>query len=176
MSSSEIRDQYPSGRVKNDSKRMFVMNTMFNMAEISLVSQIIQRLEDQGKTQVNYDGVFSDIRDAIDDMHVESLDMKTTILKHPEQFIKRDPRLGLLLEKMRSDDKKVFLLTNSDWWYTSRVMTFILGSDWSSMFDAVFVDACKPRFFRDSREMIALESCGGTPCYSGGDEVRIIRV
>ena len=179
-----MRAVYPSGRVRNDPKRMFVMNTMFNLPEMCLISQMIQWFQSQPGVQKNesgvifnersftFGGMFQDLRDAIDDMHVTSLDMKTTILKDPAQYIKRDPRLAMLLERLRSNERKIFLLTNSDWWYTNNVMTFILGKEWTSFFDLVVVDASKPRFFSTTREMQRLEAATGqTPVYSGGDKV-----
>ena len=54
-----------------------------------------------------------DIRAAIDDMHVTSLKLKTTILANPAQYIRSDPRLECLLRRLGSDGQtKVFLLTN----------------------------------------------------------------
>ena len=174
MTTFEVGEAYPSGRVKNDPGRMFVMNTMFNLPEMSLVSQLIEWLqghEDAVSTETGFilqgrsytfDGMFQDLRDAIDDMHVTSLDMKTTVLKNPDQYIKKDPRLSMFLDSLKSNEKKVFLLTNSDWWYTDNVMTFILGPSWTTFFDFVFVDACKPKFFSTTRQMQRLES-GATP-------------
>ena len=46
----EIRNLYPGKRVKLDNKRMFVMNTKFQMAETSLVCQVINFYESQPET------------------------------------------------------------------------------------------------------------------------------
>ena len=112
-----------------------------------------------------------DIRAAIDDIHVTSLKLKTTCLASPEQYIKRDDRLAGLLERLRTSEKKTFLLTNSDWWYSNQVMTFLLGPGWVSHFSVVVVDACKPSFFSSSREMRRLEA--GDTVYSGGDHAKL---
>jgi hypothetical protein len=42
-------------------------------------------------------------------------------------FIVKDPLLGETLHKFRSAGRKLFLLTNSRWPYTERMMTYLLG-------------------------------------------------
>ena len=36
----------------------------------------------------------------------------------PEEYVERDSRLPTLLTHLRKNGAKVFLLTNSEWWYT----------------------------------------------------------
>ena len=114
-----------------------------------------------------------DIRAAIDDIHVTSLKLKTTILADPARYIKTDTRMSAMLSKLSSANKKTFLLTNSDWWYTNSVMTFLLGDSWTSMFNLVVVDACKPRFFSSEIKMteMKLDLDTTTPVFSGGTKV-----
>lgn len=102
-----------------------------------------------------------------------SLKLKTTILADPARYIKLDSRMEAMLMKLRSADKKTFLLTNSDWWYTNAVMTFLLGDCWTSFFHLVVVDGCKPRFFSLDHEMTQMRPDVGTktPVFSGGTKV-----
>ena len=188
---------------------MFVMNTVFNMAETSLVSALIQFYHSKAETKqdredsglqyrgkfLSYSDIFKvrkinasqyqnqfknqyqDIRAAIDDIHVGSLKLKTTCLADPEKYIKKDCRLATLLERLQSEEKKTFLLTNSDWWFTNQIMTHLLGPSWFSSFSLVVVDACKPRFFSGQAEMrpVTTEQ-SSVPVYSGGDEVTSINL
>ena len=41
--------------------------------------------------------------------------------------MRRNVRLAALLQRIRHSQKKTFLLTNSDWWYTDCIMSFLLG-------------------------------------------------
>jgi 5'-nucleotidase len=65
----------------------------------------------------------------------------------------QDERLPLLFERMRQHNKKIFLLTNSDYQYTNKIMTFLFsvasaqGRKWTSFFDYIVVDGRKPLFF-----------------------------
>merc|ERR1711874_321705 len=104
------------------------------MAETSLVSALIQFYHSKAETKqdredsgleyrgkfLSYSDIFKDIRAAIDDIHVGSLKLKTTCLADPEKYIKKDCRLATLLERLQSEEKKTFLLTNSDWWFTNQ--------------------------------------------------------
>ena len=102
-----------------------------------------------------------------------SLKLKTTVLADPARYIKLDSRMKVMLKKLRSADKKTFLLTNSDWWYTNAVMTFLLDDCWTSFFNLVVVDGCKPRFFSMNHKMTQMKPDIGTktPVYSGGTKV-----
>ena len=57
MTSEKIRELYPNGRVKEDSKRIFVMNTMFNLAETCLLSQTLDLYENYPGAEVTRTGV-----------------------------------------------------------------------------------------------------------------------
>jgi hypothetical protein len=64
------------------------------------------------------------------------------------------------LHKLRSAGKKLFVLTNSRWEYTDRMMTYLLGGamaeypSWKNYFDVVVVAATKPAFFQERRPLL----------------------
>ena len=57
------------------------------------------------------------------------MSLKTTAISNLGLYVKKDPELPAMLEKIRSSGKTVFLLTNSDWWYTNNIMKFLLEDD-----------------------------------------------
>lgn len=76
--------------------------------------------------------------------------------------MKKDKRLPILLNRIRESGAKAFLLTNSDYNFTNKIMTYLfdfdecpLGpdskvmnwKDWRSYFNTIVVDARKPLFF-----------------------------
>jgi 5'-nucleotidase len=69
----------------------------------------------------------------------------------PPPLRARDPKLAPTLHKLRSAGKKLFLLTNSRWAYTERMMTYLLGGSmseypsWRNFFDVVIVAATQAR-------------------------------
>lgn len=55
----------------------------------------------------------------------------------------------------------MFLLTNSEWYYTNQVMSYLLDSfdpnkKWRDYFDIVIVSANKPAFFADGANYVAV--------------------
>jgi 5'-nucleotidase len=74
--------------------------------------------------------------------------------------VHRDPDLASTLHKLRSAGKKLFLLTNSRWSYTDKMMTYLLGGSmveypsWRNFFDVVVVAASKPAFFQERRPLL----------------------
>ena len=57
LAPEKIRELYPNGRVKQDSKKIFVMNTMFNLAETCLLSQTLDFYENCLGAEVTRTGV-----------------------------------------------------------------------------------------------------------------------
>ena len=50
-------------------------------------------------------------------------------MAHLEEFVHRDERLPMLLDRLRENGVKTFLLTNSEFWYTEAIMTYLLNFD-----------------------------------------------
>ena len=67
--------------------------------------------------------------------------------------MERDPEMALALLDQREAGKKLLLITNSDWAYTSRMMAHAFdaflpkGVSWRDLFEIVILSARKPDFF-----------------------------
>ena len=79
--------------------------------------------------------------------------LKSVLTNDPLRFIKPELETVGMLRRLKEGGKKVFLLTNSEWEYTSAMIgpAFgISGSDpkaWLDLFDHVIVEGRKPHFF-----------------------------
>src|SRR5262249_5061190 len=79
------------------------------------------------------------------------------------RYVMRDNELAPTLHKFRSAGKKLFLLTNSRWSYTDRMMTYLLGNamaeypSWRNYFDIVITASMKPAFFQERRPLMERE-------------------
>lgn len=85
-----------------------------------------------------------------------------------DKYVQRDNRLPMLLDRMKENGKKVFLLTNSEYMYTDKVMTYLFDvpsskkRDWKTFFDYIVVDARKPLFFGEGTILRQVDAETGT--------------
>ncbi|CAH1258467.1 NT5C2 [Branchiostoma lanceolatum] len=171
MSAAEISELYPNKFIQaqpNDD-RIFVLNTLFNLPETYLVACLIDYLTNApghvmektgvriGDVFMSYMGIHNDVRAAVDWVHMKG-SMKQETVDNMDKYVVKEPKIPMLLHRMREAGAKVFLVTNSDYWYTEKVMTYLFDfpygptndapwRPWKSYFDAIIVDARKPLFF-----------------------------
>jgi hypothetical protein len=111
---------------------------------------------------LDYGKLFSDIRESIDEAHRDGTILDAVLGDLP-RFIDKDPELAPTLHKLRSAGKKLFLLTNSRWPYTDRMMTHLIGGamaeypSWRNFFDIVVCAATKPAFFTERRPLLEVD-------------------
>jgi 5'-nucleotidase len=74
---------------------------------------------------MSYKSMFQDVRTAVDYVHLKG-DLKRLTVENLSKFVQRDDRLPTLLVRLRANGAKVFLLTNSDYNYTDKIMKYIL--------------------------------------------------
>ena len=90
----------------------------------------------------------------IDEAHADG-SIKREIQANPGRFLDRSPRLAEFLRTLRAGSKKLFLLTNSEAFYTEILLSYLLesngGPSWRTYFDLIVVDARKPRFFQQKK-------------------------
>src|SRR5690606_31114225 len=103
----------------------------------------------------DYASAWNMVRNAIDESHQDDT-IKSRIKADVAAHFDKDPDLGPALHKLRSAGKKLFLLTNSYYPYTDKVMSYILGGqddiyeDWTGYFDWIICGSRKPAFFTGS--------------------------
>lgn len=164
------RQTYGAKTVRqSEDDRFHWVDTLFSLPEATLLAGIIQHYEHGDPARAlpwTYRELFDDIRHSIDLAHQDD-SLKSVIVPNLPTYIDRDPDLAATLHKLRSAGKKLFLLTNSEWWYTDAVMRFLLDGalpfykSWRHYFDLVIVSARKPGFFTDEAPFIELDADGG---------------
>lgn len=79
--------------------------------------------------------------------------LKAEIATAPERYVVQDPEAALALLDQKAAGKKLLLITNSEWSFTSKMMSHAYdrhlpeGMTWRQLFDVVIVAARKPAFF-----------------------------
>jgi 5'-nucleotidase len=155
LSKDEIRSLYQSKKIRPTTSRYHWIDTLYALSEAALYAGIVDAFEKRGLA-VDYSRLFADIRECIDQAHADGTILDAVMSDLP-RFVVKDPDLAPTLHKFRSAGRKLFLLTNSRWPYTDRMMTYLLGGSmpeyptWRHFFDVVIVAAQKPAFFQQRR-------------------------
>ncbi len=155
LRADERKTTYRSRRVRLSSDAYVTVDTLFHLPEVYLYVVLVDLAEKAPgrKTRRGFTKIYEDVREAIDSVHGDG-SLKREILGNLDRFIRKDPRLAQTLEEFRRVGKKLFLLTNSEYYYTASLLEYLLANgdeprDWRSMFDLIVVDAGKPAFFTD---------------------------
>ncbi|XP_014233853.1 cytosolic purine 5'-nucleotidase isoform X1 [Trichogramma pretiosum] len=168
---SQVYELYPNKFLQLDESRVFVLNTLFNLPETYLLACLIDYFTNSrqfaatkdrtgvkdGDVTMSFKSIFQDVRNAVDWIHMHG-DLKSKTVENLPQYIKRDERLPMFLTRIRESGAKVFLLTNSDYVFTDKIMTHLFDfphgakpdkphRNWKTYFDTIVVDARKPLFF-----------------------------
>ena len=149
------RDVYTHTLVDLAEPRWAFLNTLFSLSEGCLYSQLVDLLDQGCLPQVKgYAELFAKVRATVDAQHVEG-HLKAEIAANPEAYVVLDPEAALALLDQRAAGKKLMLITNSEWGFTTRMMSFAYdrflpaGTTWRQLFDLVIVSARKPDFFTE---------------------------
>ncbi|CAH2008769.1 unnamed protein product [Acanthoscelides obtectus] len=166
---SRVYELYPNKFLTLDESRVYVLNTLFNLPETYLLACLVDFFTNSkeytktdtgvkcGELLMSYKSIFQDVRNAVDYVHLQG-DMKKRTIENLEKYVKKDERLPMFLSRLRESGAKTFLLTNSDYNFTNRIMTYLFDfphgakpdephRNWTTYFDVVVVDARKPLFF-----------------------------
>ena len=164
VEAAKTRDLYGREPVRLGSEQFAWVDTLFSLSEATLLAGIIEHYEGPGGSLPwSYRQLFEDIRTSIDEAHQDN-SLKADILPNLDRYVVRDPDLAPTLHKLRSAGKRLFLLTNSEAYYTDAVMGFLLDGElpfykaWRDYFDLVVVSSAKPRFFTDEAPFIELDN------------------
>ena len=175
----ELRELYQSKKLRPATPRYHWIDTLYALSEVALYTALVDAFEQRGMA-IDYGRLFSDIRESIDEAHRDGT-ILDAVLGNLPRFIRKDPDLAPTLHKLRSAGKRLFLLTNSRWPYTDKMMQHLLGGamaeypSWRNFFDIVVCAATKPAFFTERRpllERVDGSAAGGTSPREGGDTVK----
>jgi HAD superfamily 5'-nucleotidase-like hydrolase len=171
LSREEIRSLYQQKKIRPATSRYHWVDTLYALSEVTVYAAIINRMDELGEP-VDYDKLFCDIRESIDEAHRDGT-ILDEVMSNPQRYVDRDPLLAQTLHKLRSAGKKLFLLTNSRWPYTEKMMTYLLGAampeypSFRHFFDVIIVASAKPAFFQERRPLYVREHAAPKPNVAG---------
>ena len=149
------REAYTHTIVDLAEPRWAFLNTLFSLSEGCLYSQMVDLLDQGLLPQVKgYSELFARVRATVDAQHLEGK-LKAEIAANPERYVVLDPEAALALLDQKASGKKLMLITNSEWSFTSLMMSYAYdrflptGMTWRQLFDLIIVGARKPNFFTE---------------------------
>ncbi|KAH9630506.1 hypothetical protein HF086_000719 [Spodoptera exigua] len=166
---SQVYELYPNKFLTLDESRVYVLNTLFNLPETYLIACLIDYFTNSpqytrtnygvrcGDLAMSFKSIFQDVRNAVDYVHIHG-DLKVKTIENVELYLKKDDRLPMFLSRIKESGAKIFILTNSDYNFTDKIMTYLFDfpygakpgephRNWKTYFDWIVVDAKKPLFF-----------------------------
>ncbi|MEQ1877837.1 MAG: HAD-IG family 5'-nucleotidase [Bdellovibrionia bacterium] len=146
-----------------DSNNYSAIDTSFSTAYAVLYAQLVD-FKDRTNTEkiASYDAISADLDYCLDGAHRDG-SLKDTVRNNLDKFIVKDPEAVRNLERFRKHDKKLFVLTNSDFHYTKLLLDYAVKpflkehKDWTELFELVITRAKKPRFFFDSLDFFKVD-------------------
>ena len=181
LTEAEIEGAYKNAKIRLQSNAFASVDTLFALPEVCLYANLVDFFESQWtknasvaplelalnqETQclgsIDTWKLFDDVRSAIDGIHRDG-SLKTVIMGDLSKYIADDPELPVMLHKLRSAGKRLFVLTNSYWQYTDALMSHLLDnklkeySHWRAYFDIILVGGRKPGFFTEREPFLELD-------------------
>lgn len=153
MPYEEMNEQYARTIVDLSERRWSFLNTLFSISEGCLYAQLVDLLDAHRLPGVmGYQELYKKVLETLDATHLEG-HLKEEIIANPEAYVFPDPETALALLDQKHAGKRLMLITNSEWFYTSAMMSFSFdrhlpkGMKWKELFDVIIVGARKPDFF-----------------------------
>ncbi|GAB4838166.1 hypothetical protein Ancab_027695 [Ancistrocladus abbreviatus] len=156
LSREQIIETYGTRHIGRDQARGLVsLMDFFCFSEACLIADIVQHFVDE-KLEFDASYVYQDVNQAIQHVHRSGLAHKA-ILSNPQRYLVKNGQLFQFLSMLMDKGKKLFLLTNSPYYFVDGGMRFLLedslgyGDSWRELFDVVIAKANKPDFYTSER-------------------------
>lgn len=157
MSSADRKNTYGQQVASFTESNYVNIDTLFLLVDAILFANLVDFCDKNPlKMNKSYEQIYADVRRCVDICHRDGV-IKDTVRNNPSKYIIYDEGIVPMLQRLKSAGKKVFLLTNSMWEYTTVVMDYLVRGkgeysdiEWQDLFDVIIVGACKPGFLTDT--------------------------
>ena len=160
------------------------IDTSFSISHGVLFAHLVDLRDQNPKGYPPYEDMARDVVEMIDLLHRND-GLKGYVTERMHQFFIQDKKAPLALEELKRSGKKLFIVTNSDYSYSQKLLNYTINpflkdhTDWKELFDIVITFASKPRFFTakqrflkvDTRtqQLVNIEGELGPGIYQGGN-------
>lgn len=157
----------------NDSKYIAI-DTSFSIAFCVLYGQLVSFKDKHPTLLPSYEVIATDTLSSVDKVHAEGK-LKNHICENIQDFVLRDAKLVEGLINYKKFNKKLFVLTNSDYLYTQKLLDYVInpylddGQTWQDLFDFTITLSNKPRFFYDNMKFLNVNLAEGNMTNQNGE-------
>ena len=159
---------YKSTYIDLSDREYMAIDTAFSLSLASLFAQIVELKQTSNHLALpDFATIADDVLKALDEAHRDG-SIKDVVAKNLAQFIIKDPDVVAGLEKYKRHGKKIFIVTNSDFYYTRLLLDYAVNpflkdhKSWHELFEFVITSAQKPRFFFDDLKYLRVDPKDGT--------------
>lgn len=159
---------YRSTYIDLSNSEYMAIDTFFSISLGVLYAQIVDLKDsDTTNTYPAYPQIADDVLDALDEAHRDG-SLKEEVKKNLDKYILKDPQLVANLEKFKKHGKKIFIVTNSDFYYSKLLLDYAVNpflkehKSWHELFEIVITFAQKPKFFYENHKYLKVNPNDGT--------------
>lgn len=170
---SQQKKIYRSIYVDLKDPNYMAIDTSFSIAFCVLFSQLVDFKDTHTNELPGYGEIAQDVLACVDKVHADG-SLKKIIGENLDHYVLKDKTVVDGLKRYMHHGKKIFILTNSDFYYTKLLLDYAItpfleeGGHWRDLFQYVITLASKPRFFYDNPKFLSINPVDGTMTnYSG---------
>ncbi len=143
------------------------IDTAFSISLAILFAQIVDLKDNNPDAKYpEYQQIADDVLDALDEAHRDG-SLKNFVRDNLDQFIIKEPDVVRGLEKFKKHGKKIFILTNSEFFYSKLLLDYAINpflkdhKTWNELFEFVITFAQKPKFFYENSRYMKIHPDSG---------------
>jgi HAD superfamily 5'-nucleotidase-like hydrolase len=163
---AEQKQFYRSIYVDLSDSNYMAIDTSFSIAFCVLYAQLVDLKDEMPQSLPSYDVMAWDVLKSVDKVHANG-SLKQYISKNLDHFVIKEPEVVEGLKRLTHHGKKIFILTNSEYYYTNLLLEYAIdpflkeGESWRDLFEYTITLANKPRFFYDNLRFLKIDPMTG---------------
>lgn len=158
---------YKSTYIDLSDNDYMAVDTTFSISLAILFAQIVDLKENRSDLHFpDFAVIADDVLDALDEGHRDGT-IKNIVRDDLNKYILKDPTVVQGLETFKKHGKKIFILTNSDFYYSKLLLDYAINpflkehSSWQDLFELVITFAQKPKFFYGDQRFLKIDIQSG---------------
>ncbi|MFZ4404077.1 MAG: HAD-IG family 5'-nucleotidase [Pseudobdellovibrionaceae bacterium] len=144
------------------------VDTSFSISLAILFAQVVDLKNHDSKHKYpEFAQIADDVLFALDESHRDG-SVKSVVAKNLSEYIIKDEQVVHGLEKFKKHGKKIFVLTNSDYYYTKLLLDYAVApflkdhKSWTDLFEFIITFAQKPKFFYEENKYLKVDPIDGS--------------